>query len=343
MRKWNFNFRRPKFKPWAGSSTFPTSVDNKTALTDGIDYIEADNVNNAYVPINTIETFIGASGASQANNVDILAFLDAIRPTVRLSYTSATTVTASAGLILCKNSGGTVRVLRKNTSTTAITFSNIDTGAEASSTIYYVWAIADATATTVTFKISTSSSAPSGSTYYALVGSFYNNSSSDIDQGTVASIAGERLLQKQRYETGAMIDCANATPYAGDNTSPTNAKGDQVMTYGFLPVSTTSKVRITVECNGCFEATNQGFFWLLLDADTSARKTGSMCGIPNVLFTTGRMTYEYSPGAIARIVAYVRASQPSAGYHFTFNGIAAAAKCNSTLLSSIQFEEFEGD
>ena len=44
----------------AGSSNYPNAIDNKTPLQDGVDYIEADNVNNAYVPASAIQTFIGA-------------------------------------------------------------------------------------------------------------------------------------------------------------------------------------------------------------------------------------------------------------------------------------------
>ena len=105
--------------------------------------------------------------------------------TINIAYTSATTVTASAGSVTCSNSDGSVRKMRLNPSTTAITFSDIDTGAEASSTTYYVYANCDADATTATFKVSTSSSAPSGITYYKKIGSFYNNSSSNIDQSKI--------------------------------------------------------------------------------------------------------------------------------------------------------------
>lgn len=97
-----------------------------------------------------------------------------------LSYLSASTITVAAGEVTCSNSAATIRKMRQNTSSTTVTWANIDTGSEATSTTYYVYAVADADATTFTIKLSTSSSAPSGATYYKRLGSFYNNSSGDI-------------------------------------------------------------------------------------------------------------------------------------------------------------------
>ena len=102
------------------------------------------------------------------------------REGMKLKYTSATTVTVAKGEIVCSNGAGTVRHFRANTSTTAVTFANIDTGAEANNT-YYVYAVADADATTATFSISLSSTVPSGATYYKRLGSFVN-SGGDMEQ-----------------------------------------------------------------------------------------------------------------------------------------------------------------
>ena len=45
----------------AGTSNFPTAVDNYTPLVDGVDVIQADDENNSYVAHNKAQTFIGAS------------------------------------------------------------------------------------------------------------------------------------------------------------------------------------------------------------------------------------------------------------------------------------------
>jgi hypothetical protein len=104
---------------------------------------------------------------------------------ITISYTSASTITASTGGVVCADSTGVTKKFRGNTSTTAITFSDLDTGAEGNGT-YYVYASCDAVATTATFKISASSTTPSGLTSYKRIGSFVN-ASSDITPGSVTN------------------------------------------------------------------------------------------------------------------------------------------------------------
>jgi hypothetical protein len=74
--------------------------------------------------------------------------------------------------------------MRQNTSATNVTFSDIDTGAEEASKTYYIYANCDADATTATFKVSLSSTAPTGVTNFKRLGSFYNNASSNIQTVT---------------------------------------------------------------------------------------------------------------------------------------------------------------
>jgi len=93
---------------------------------------------------------------------------------------SSAQVSVLAGEVAIPNSGGTVVRWRRITATTTVTWANIDAGAEAASTQYYVYAVGDADATTCTFMISTSATAPTGATYYRKIGYFYNNSSSNI-------------------------------------------------------------------------------------------------------------------------------------------------------------------
>jgi hypothetical protein len=117
----------------------------------------------------------------QANNSALDRLLANYRENCYVKYASASTVTIGIGSVVCSNSDGSVRVLRQNT--TAVTLdltSDLDVGAEAVSTYYYIYAVADTDATTFTGKISLSSTAPTGVTYYKKLGYFYNNSSGDI-------------------------------------------------------------------------------------------------------------------------------------------------------------------
>ncbi len=110
--------------------------------------------------------------------------LDRMLPNYRegceIIWASTSTLTVGDGEVACSNTAGTANRMRQNTSDTSVTWSDIDTGAEASSTTYYIYAVADADAATFTIKISTSSTAPSGITYFKRLGSFFNNASSNI-------------------------------------------------------------------------------------------------------------------------------------------------------------------
>lgn len=110
--------------------------------------------------------------------VDRLSIINRVNCTV-LPNTSAA-INVLAGTVAIPNSGGTIVRWRRNTSTTAVTWADIDAGAEAGSTQYYIYAVADADAATFTILISTNATTPTGATYYRKIGYFYNNSSSNI-------------------------------------------------------------------------------------------------------------------------------------------------------------------
>lgn len=135
-------------------------------------------------------------GAASASDIDFYSFNDIVNPLdnllsnyrkgMSLLYNSASQLDISTGEITVSNADGSIRLMLHNTTNTTISFSDLDTGAEASATTYYIYAIAaSSSATSATFKISASSTSPSGFTYYKKIGSFYNNSSSDIDQGKI--------------------------------------------------------------------------------------------------------------------------------------------------------------
>jgi len=130
------------------------------------------------------------------NNEVIDRLLKNYQEGCKISYASASTLTVATGEVICSNSTGALRKMRSNTSAVTVTWGMIDTGAEASSTTYYLYAVADADATTFTIEISLSSSAPTGATYYARLGSFYNNSDSDIsNDDTIVNDNDQYALQ----------------------------------------------------------------------------------------------------------------------------------------------------
>lgn len=117
----------------------------------------------------------------QANNSVLDTLLSNYRAGLALSYNSGSTINVSAGEVVVSNAAGTVRLFLKASGSGTLTFSNLDTGAEGSSTTYYVYAgTSTATDSAPTFYVSLSSSAPSGVTYYKRIGTFYNDSASNV-------------------------------------------------------------------------------------------------------------------------------------------------------------------
>jgi len=135
-------------------------------------------------------------GTENISDIDTVSFQNIVDPLDRLlsnyrdgvevAYASSSTITVSAGEIICSNAAGTVRLMVKNTSATTVDWTDLDTGAEQASTTYYLYAIVtNTTDATFTVKISASSTTPSGVTYYKRIGSFYNDSSSNISRTQV--------------------------------------------------------------------------------------------------------------------------------------------------------------
>ena len=137
--------------------------------------------------------------------------LDGYRRGCEVIYASASTVTILEGEVVGENSSGYHR-MRENTSSTTVTWSNLDTGSEAASTYYYVYANMDADATTFTASVSTSSSAPSGVTYYRRLGWFYNDASSNITAAGVGNIR-EGSVPNSSVATGTSDITTTSTTY----------------------------------------------------------------------------------------------------------------------------------
>ena len=152
------------------------------------------------------------AGGSQAADIDanVIANNNAVdrlfsyyRIGCNISYASASTVSVAAGSVVCSDTAGTTRKLRANTTATTVTWTNIDTGSEAASTTYYVYAIGDTDAATFTIVVSTNASTPGGTShdYYKRLGSFYNDASSNIT--TVTNDDDQRISLVYDYGTSA--------------------------------------------------------------------------------------------------------------------------------------------
>lgn len=91
-----------------------------------------------------------------------------------VNYVNANALSVLAGELAIPNSAGSITRWRRNTTATSVTWSDLDTGAEESDNDYTLFAVADTDATTMTFKISASTTAPSGATYYRKIATFDN-------------------------------------------------------------------------------------------------------------------------------------------------------------------------
>lgn len=99
-----------------------------------------------------------------------------------LTYKNSTTITITSGQTVVSNSGASLRLFLSDPGNTDITSANLDTGGSFSAgTIYYVYSTANSsTASSSTYYISLSSSAPTGPTYYFQLGAFLTDGSGNI-------------------------------------------------------------------------------------------------------------------------------------------------------------------
>ena len=122
------------------------------------------------------------------------------REGVSINYSSASALSVSAGEIVVTNSAGTIKLMLRNSSSTAVTWADIDAGSEEASKTYYVYAVgANTSATAITFKISLSATAPAGVTYYKKLGSFDNDASSNI---LTSTISNDNISGMTYYDSG---------------------------------------------------------------------------------------------------------------------------------------------
>ena len=133
---------------------------------------------------------VGIQLFGQTTTAAVQAIIGATTPVVAstrnavLAYSTAASLSITADEVILKDAGGGAYLASTVSLTATITSSGangLDTGAEASSTWYYVWVIYNGA--TVSSLLSTSSTAPtmpSGYTFKALVGTVRNDGSSNF-------------------------------------------------------------------------------------------------------------------------------------------------------------------
>jgi len=189
------------------AASFPAALKSFSDIVDGTNYLEATQMNQAYDEIEANQALIGALGYAANQTDSLTSMLREYRHGCKVIADTVAQIKVEAGEVCCVDASGNKK-LRRNTSTITVTWANIDTGAEAASKRYYVHAVADTAATTFTVEISLSATAPDGVTTFKLLGSFYNNGSSNITD----VMDDLHLLHK---ETGLPCPWTVATPPGG--------------------------------------------------------------------------------------------------------------------------------
>lgn len=267
------------------SASFPNARKTFSAVVNGVTKLVAALFNSPYDEISAIEDFVGPTGGGDLSFSETLTnMLLNYRRYCSVDYKSASDLYVRSGEIMLSDASGNRR-LRRNTVDTTVTWANIDTGAEASSTVYYVYAVADTSATTFTVKISTSASAPSGATYYRKIGVFYNDGSSNIAEiSNLGEYCGFGNWVSKAFSTvylastdGWVVGWAEA-----DN-------GDDI--YGYTDASnppTTARQRLGTGSGTTEAVINMGFpvrkgdYWKVQAA--SGSEGGSAGGTTNAVF-----------------------------------------------------------
>ncbi len=153
----------------------PTTPDNTIVL--------------GYITTGAVNIVTAVETARQITPPALRQYTD-YRQGMRVSYDTAVTVVVTPGNIELGSAAGAG--VRRNTTNTSVAWADLDAGAEAGSTFYYVWAYPNpANATNASFKISVSAAAPTGINNYKLVGWFWNDESSDISRDSVGCYKGD--------------------------------------------------------------------------------------------------------------------------------------------------------
>lgn len=181
------------------AASFPNAKKTFSAVVNGVTKLVAALFNAGYDEIEAVQTFLGPTGGgAQSYYTSLTDMLINYRRGCAVEYKGDADLYVRAGEIMIVDASGNRR-LRRNPSDTTVTWSDIDAGSEANSTQYYVYACADNNATTFTVKISTNASAPSGTTYYRRIGSFYNNASGNINNAVDFGDRKSWYVGKQVY------------------------------------------------------------------------------------------------------------------------------------------------
>jgi len=317
---------------------YPTDAGTITPLVDGTDYMEDDNVNDVVDELEAAKTLIGIPGAAQSHLATILDMLADNYTGGRCYGEDGTTdevyVGAFSGII--SNAAGSIRKLRRITSVTTLTAADLDTGSMAVGA-YYIYATADAAASTPVFKFSASATTPTGYTYYKKIGWFYNETASvlDVTKLQVSSFTGGGNVNSTSYQTGEVATGNTALPTG--NSIPQITEGDEYMTIVFVPTTATSKLKIKIVAYVSNASVTPLASALFQDAVAGALRAGFAHTGSSASIACMVIPHRMVADTISAITFRVRAGAASGTT--TFNGESGARLMGGVMASSITITE----
>jgi len=320
------------------ASDIPVSVPAPTVKTNGIDIVDADHINYVQNDIIAFANYIGMTGAAQSHSAALLPILQDSYIGWRVYKKDNDEIYIDAGAGIVANVAGTIRELKRITSVTTLTASDLDTGSFVVG-YYYVYVCGGNAATTPVFKISASASAPTGYTVYRKVGWFYNETINilDITGGKISTfIGGNNDIQIIKTQTGAYAACATLIPT--DDTIPQKTEGNEVMTLTIIPTNASNKLKIDVVINGA--PASGGYVCAALFQDDIADALAcSFMQCYSSYTSVIKFTHFMDAGTIVATTFKVRVGHHSAS--FNFNGDSGARKYGGVIASSITITEIK--
>jgi hypothetical protein len=186
---------------------------------------------------------------------------------VTVSLISTSEIDVGPGGVMLSNAGGSVRLMVANSSLTAVSSTNIDTGTISASSTYYLYAYASSTtATTFSVIFSASATSPTGITYYTRLGSFTTDGSknfvsvqSDVSTGAIGSIlnyGSSSSTSSSVAQTSLKIAYGSISVGASSTASITNLPFTSSSTFSCS--ATTSGSTVELEGVACTPSSGSG-------------------------------------------------------------------------------------
>ena len=145
------------------------------------------------------------------------------------------------------------------------------------------------------------------------------------------------VIQVVNYQTGAVATGTTVIPF--DNSTPQNTEGNEYMTLAITPISSSSKLIISVKAIFSFSAADNAFTMALFQDSTANAIASTFTSIDKAGYVLPFVISHYmTAGTTSATTFKVRAGCAGAGTT-TFNGSGGSGYMNGTIASNITIME----